>query len=308
MRSKLDIRVIARLRRLLDAESPDILHTFLFHANIVGRAAALLALDRPAVIAGVRVAERRRRHLWIEGWTSGLVDKFVAVSAGVRSLMIRSAGIPSDKVITIPNGVDRNDIPQDPADIRAELKLPSGCPVVVTVGRLTRQKGQSFLIEAAGRVLRARPDVQFVIIGDGPLARSLKRQAERLGIAASVHFLGWRKDAWPVMAGADVFVLPSLWEGMPNALLEAMAAGVPVVGTYVAGTSEVVENDKTGLLVSPGDARVLAQAISGLLMNPERARDLGQAGRERVLRGYTVDKMVLAHEELYERLMRLRMT
>jgi glycosyltransferase involved in cell wall biosynthesis len=110
------------------------------------------------------------------------------------------------------------------------------------------------------------------------------------------------------VAGADVFALPSLWEGLPNALLEAMATGIPVVGTYVAGTSEVVENDKTGLLVSPGDARVLSQAIAGLLMNSERARELGQAGRERVLRDYAVERMVAAHEELYEQMMSSRAT
>jgi len=306
MRGKLDAGVPFRLRRLLDAEQPDILHTFLFHANIVGRLSALLALDRPIIVAGVRVAERRRRHLWVEGWTAGLVDKFVAVSEGVRSLMIHRAKIPENKIVTIPNCVDPAEIPQGATDIRAELKLPAGSPLVVTVGRMTKQKGQRFLIEAASRVLKAQADAYFLIIGNGPIEHTLKRQAARLGIAPNVHFLGWRKDAWPIVAGADMFVLPSLWEGMPNALLEAMAAGVPVVGTYVAGTSEIVENDKTGLLVSPSDARVLAQAISGLLMNPERAHDLGQAGREKVLREFTVEKMVAAHEALYLELLQGR--
>jgi len=308
MRGKLDVGVVSRMRRLIEAEEPDILHTFLFHANIVGRIAAAWALERPLVVAGVRVAEPRRRHLWVEGWTSGLVDKFVAVSEGVRSLMTQRARIPEGKIVTIPNGIDPAEIPQAPVDVRGELKLPVRCPVVASVGRLTRQKGQSFFIEAAGQVLKAHPDAHFIVIGDGPLAGSLKRQAARLGIAAHVHFLGWRKDAWAIVAGANVFALPSLWEGMPNALLEAMAAGVPVVGTYVAGTSEIIENDRTGLLVSPSDARVLAQAITGLLMNPERAQELGEAGREKVLRDYPVDKMVLAHHDLYEGMTTSRMT
>ena len=296
---KWDLGVIFRLRRLLDSGRYDILHSFLFHANIVGRIAALLAFNRPSVVASIRVAEPRRHHLLLEGWTSGLVDRFVAVSGGVRSLMLQRGRIPPQKIMTIPNGVDPAEIPQNPVDIRAELKLPANCPLVVTVGRLTRQKGLSFLIEAAGRILKACADAQFLIIGKGEMERALKRQAERLGIAANVHFLGWRQDAWGIVAGADLFVLPSLWEGMPNVLLEAMAAGVPVVATQVAGSSEIIDSQKCGVLVPPCHERILAQAILGLLSNPSRARQLGAAGQQHVLQHFTVEQMTAAYEELY---------
>jgi starch synthase (maltosyl-transferring) len=305
-RRKWDLGVIFRLRRLLDKGRYDILHTFLFHANIVGRIAALLAFNRPAVVASIRVAEPRRHHLWLEGWTSGLVDRFVAVSGGVRSLMLQRAGISPHKIVTIPNGVDPTEIPQGPIDIRAELKLPDSCPLVVTVGRLTKQKGLCFLIEAAGRILKAQPDAHFLIIGKGELERPLKRQAARRGVAANVHFLGWRPDAWGVVASADLFVLPSLWEGMPNALLEAMASGVPVVATQVAGSSEIIESGKLGVLVPPCHERILAQAILGLLSNPDRARQLGAAGQQHVLQNFAVERMVAAHEKLYLELMKQR--
>ncbi len=306
MRGKLDLSVVFRLRRLLDATACDILHTFLFHANVLGRLATLLSFEKPLVVASVRVAERRRWHLWLESWTSGLADRFLAVSEGVRTHMIERAGIPPHKISTLPNGVDASDIPKRRVNIRAELSLPEDCPIVATVGRLTRQKGHRYLISAAARIVSSRPDVHFLIIGAGPLERALRRRAARLKIAANVHFLGWREDAWRIVAGADLFVLPSLWEGMPNALLEAMAAGVPVVATRVSGVSEIVANDKTGVLVPAEDDRVLAHAVYGLLMNPDRARLLAQAGREKTLRDFSIEATVSAHENLYAELVQKR--
>jgi glycosyltransferase involved in cell wall biosynthesis len=297
-RRKWDLGVLFRLRRLLNTGKFDVLHTFLFQANIVGRLAARFASERPITLAGVHVTDPRRYHFWIEGWTSELVDKFLAVSEGVRARLIQTARIPPDKIVTIPNGVE----PAAPAEsrgLRAELKLPPEARIVATVGRLTEQKGLCYLIEAAAQVLKHRPDAHFLIVGQGPLEGALRRQAEQLGVAGNVHFLGWRKDAALIAAAADLFVLPSLWEGMPIALLEAMAAGVPVVATQVAGSSEIVESEKYGILVPPADAGALGREILGLLSNPERARQLGAAGRQRVLEAFSVEKMVRAHEELY---------
>ncbi len=164
------------------------------------------------------------------------------------------------------------------------------------MARLDKQKDHASLLEAA----RLVPDAVFVLVGDGPLREELEDRATRLGVEERVLFLGWREDIPEVLACADLFVLPSLYEGLPLALLEAMAAGLPIVATAIGGTSEAVVDGVTGLLVPPGEPRSLAAAIRRALDDEGLARRLGAASRERVRREFSAAAMARRTVSIYE--------
>ena len=176
--------------------------------------------------------------------------------------------------------------------------------MVGSLGRLHPQKGFSDLLTAFAQVRQRIPSVRLFVAGDGELRDDLEAQARSLGMAAVVTFAGVRADVSEVLAALDVFVLPSLWEGMPNAVLEAMASGLPVVATAVGGTPEVVVDGVTGLLVPPQDPGALAQAIGHLLRDPDLRRRMGRAGRRRVEEHFDVRETVRQVESLYETLLR----
>jgi glycosyltransferase involved in cell wall biosynthesis len=172
---------------------------------------------------------------------------------------------------------------------------------VLTVGRFTEQKGHSLLIEAMPPILEAGENIHFVWVGQGPLEHSLRETVRRRGLGRWVHFLGQRSDVPELMAAADVFVLPSLFEGLPLVLLEAMAAALPVVGTSVCGIAEAVEHDRTGRLVER-DPDLLAQCIVDILRDPQQAARLGAAGRQKVREEFSAARMAREMVAVYEEL------
>jgi glycosyltransferase involved in cell wall biosynthesis len=171
--------------------------------------------------------------------------------------------------------------PRGDDSVRSELGLDAGHHVMTMVGTFKQQKGHAFLIAALHDVTAAHPELQVLLVGDGELRSSMEREAAAAGLEC-VHFLGSRRDVDRLLAASDSFVLPSLWEGLPVALVEAAAAGLPVIATDVSGSRKVVVEGTTGLLVPPGDARALAAAIDTLLADPRRAAIMGDAGRRRV--------------------------
>jgi glycosyltransferase involved in cell wall biosynthesis len=187
--------------------------------------------------------------------------------------------------------------------LRKELGVAPGIPLVGTIGRLTHQKGYSILLESARLVLQQMPSIHFLIIGDGELADGLKRQAEELGIASSVHFPGAKQNIEQWLAAIDFFASSSLWEGLPTVLLESMATKTPIVATDVSGTRELVRNGDTGLLVVPGDPHALAQAIVSLVRNPEQAAAMADRAFQRA-QSFSIKRVADQHCELYEHLLR----
>jgi glycosyltransferase involved in cell wall biosynthesis len=270
---------------------------------MVARVAAL-ARGVGAVVASARVAERSRpRRRALERWTHWLVDAEVCVSNGVRDYL-GAGGFPREKLTVIPNGVEAGRYgPPSPA-FKATLGVRPEQPLVTTVGRLHEQKGMAYFLRAAASVRHSRPDCHFLLVGHGPLEDELRRLAEEFRIADRVTFLGFCDDVPAVLAATDVFVLASLWEGMPNAVLEAMAAGVPVVATRVEGTVDIIEDGKTGLVVLPRDIPGLVTAVLRLLEDPTRARALAEAGQAHVREHFPLDAMVRRHEQLYADLLR----
>jgi glycosyltransferase involved in cell wall biosynthesis len=297
-----------RLYHLLRRERPTILHTWMFHANLPGR-----VLGR---LAGVPIIITSRRNENIGGpmrerlnrWTARLDDRVIAVCELARQAEIERARVAPEHVVTIYNGVDAEQFSatneQAAVRIRRTLSIPLDAPLLGAVGRLHPQKDFTTLLAAVAQVKEHVPTAQLLLVGDGELRDDLEAQAHLLDLSATVIFAGHRTDVPDILSTLDVFVLPSLWEGMPNVVLEAMATGLPVVATAVGGTTEVVVDGVTGLLVSPRNPDMLAQAIIRLLHDPDLRRKMGQAGQRRVEQYFSLKETIWQTELLYRTLLR----
>lgn len=304
MRGKWDFPALFRLVKILGREKPRILHTFLFHANFMGRIAGRLA-GVPAVISSVRVSEKEQKlHLLGEKLTAPLAAKITCVSSDVMEFMA-GIGLPREKMTVVPNGIDLGRFREAflPEEVKRELNIPEAAKVVGTVSRLSHQKRLDRFLDCAGMVLEKAPGVFFVIAGRGPLEEELKERAGKLGISGSVRFLGLRSDVPRLLSAFDVFMLTSSWEGMPVALLEAMAAGKPAVASAVEGSSEVVLHGETGFLCPPGDVRMYAFFVLKLLNDGRLRREAGRKARDRA-RCYSSGEMALQNEAIYSQISR----
>jgi glycosyltransferase involved in cell wall biosynthesis len=231
--------------------------------------------------------------------------RYVTVSDEGREGVLRHIGLSEDKIITIYNGVDlkRYGHPVDRIAVRTQLGLGVDDQLVATVGTLRIEKGHKFLIDAVAMILPQHPDLHFLFIGDGELEADLQAQVQSLNLSDHIHFLGNRSDVAALLAASDFFVSSSISEGLSMALLEAMAAGKPIVVTAVSGTKSVMVPNETGLVVPPGDAPKLAKAILELVSDPARAQAMGIAARQRVAQEFSAQKQAEDHLALYRRLL-----
>ena len=296
--------VALRLARVFRALRPTIVHSRNWPAIEAIPAARLAGV--PLVIHGEHGREaadpegRDRRRNRIRRLLAPWVDRFVAVSADLRRWLAGTVGVPEGKLVTICNGVDTHRFrPGECAAARHGLGLVEDHPVVGTVGRLDPVKDQAGLLEAFARVKGAHPEAVLLIAGDGPCRGELEARAAVLGLGPGVRFLGETKEVPAVLRSLDVFVLPSIAEGISNTVLEAMATGLPVVATRVGGNPELVEEDVTGALIPPREPAALAAAIGGYLGEPARRFAHGAAGRRRALERFDLAGMVSAYRELY---------
>jgi sugar transferase (PEP-CTERM/EpsH1 system associated) len=290
-----------RLYRLLRRERPTILHTWMFHANIPGRVLGRLA-GAPIIISSERtMGQESRWRYWLNRITEPLTDRVACVSQLVADFVVEKVDIPRHKTIVIPNGIDMRAFDHLPArqQARATLRLPSDSMLVGTVARLNPVKRLDVLLQA----MASLDDAYVVIVGDGAERVRLETLSNELGLAERVRFAGQQDDVRPWLAALDVFALTSDWEGMPNAVLEAMAAGLPVIATAVGGTPEVVVDDVTGLLIPPRDPGTLVQAIRHLSRDPDLRRNMGQAGQRRVEQYFSIEETVRKTEALYTTLL-----
>lgn len=301
---KYDLRVFGRLWSVIAREQPDLVQSFLFWANVAAR---LLGLAHRKMF----VVSSYHDEVVQEGWWERLADrltmrwtrKIVCCSEAVRRSVESNIGGAHAQFSVIPFGVEAARYSGHAPASREELGLQSGRPLIGTVCRLVEpKKGLKVLLEAVAtlREDRAVPDFQLVIVGEGPAEQDLRAQALRLGIASHVVFLGVRRDIHRVLPLLDVFVLPSLYEGFGIAILEAMAAARPVVATTVGGIPEFVRDGETGVLVKPGDAASLAQALALLLSQPAQARQMGLKGQQIVRESFGIGEVVRQHERVYE--------
>src|SRR6266536_2128589 len=228
------------------------------------------------------------------------VDRYLAVSHEVARRLHQAFHIPTRKITVVHNGIPLPtiDVPANTALRRTWMRGTDRAIVLVTA-RLDKQKGHRYLLHAASLV----PKAVFVLVGDGPERASLEAQARALGLSDRVTFLGYRDDVGDLLTTCDLFVLPSLFEGLPLSVLEAMAAGKAVVATAIGGTDEAVDQGHTGLLVPPGDPVALAAAIEKVLSNPKLARRLAAAGKARVHEHFSADVMIQKVTNIYEEIL-----
>lgn len=230
------------------------------------------------------------------------VDRYIAVSQEVARRMHESFRIPLAKLKIIPNGIPIATFSRSSnSPLREAFSGGTTRPIILTPARLDKQKGQQYLLQAAVQV----PEALFLLVGEGPERASLETQAQQLGIADRVQFLGYRQDIADLLSICDIMVLPSLFEGLPLSILEAMAAGKPVIATYIGGTNEAVIDGETGLLVPPADPAALAGAISRLIANPLLSQKLVAAAKERVQREFSVETMTERVTQIYDEILRV---
>jgi len=301
---------LSGIRRYLRDQRPAILHTFLLTASLYGRLAALLEHVPVVIGTEVNIYERKRwHHILAERLLMRGTDRVIASARSVREFYARQVHADPEKVDVIYNAVDWNALrpaeqPGTRERMRTSLGLSADMKVAGVIARLTEQKGHRFLFEA----LAAPPlaDVHLLVVGDGELREALRVDAGRLGLASRVHFLGARRDLGELLAAVDVFVMPSLWEGLPLSLILAMGAALPVVATSVAGIPEVVVDGEAGWLVPPGDSAALARALTDVFADPARAASIGRAARDWVRPRFGVEEYVTAVAGLYDRLLAAR--
>lgn len=289
-----------RLTRLLARERVTILQTHGARANFYGRIAGRLA-GVPVIISTVHNSlkdyEVRVFTRWLYATalrlTLSLVHRIICVSDSNRRDLIDECPTAAARIQTVYNGVDLSAFPSRPnrKKVREELGIVPG-PVLVMIARLTEAKGHRYLLQALPRLLETWPRLCCVFAGDGELRDQLHRLAVELAVERSCRFVGVREDIVDIMAAADVVVLPSLSEGFPFVLLEALAMGCPVVASRVNGIPELIENRKTGLLVPARDPQALATAIREVLNDPTAASKMGAEGQAVVRERFTVDRMV----------------
>lgn len=301
MRSKrFDWRAVFDLRRFLRRERITLVHSHLYHANLYGRLAAFLS-GVPAVATVHNVYARTKLHRrLLNRWLARSSARVIAVSEEVRRDLIEHDGIDAAKVVLIHNSIDLRRIATrlTREEARARLSIAEHAFAVGCVGRLEEQKGHRYLLEACAALKRDIP-LRLFVVGDGRLRRELERQAAALGLAASTSFLGERKDVAEILKALDLFVMPSLWEGLSLAMLEAMAAGLPIVISDVGGVSQAIDA-QSGLKVPPGDPGAIARAIRLLAAQPESRRSLGLAARRRVEAEFDVGIMMARLSQVYE--------
>lgn len=301
---KVDPVWIVRLAGALGADRPALLHTHLFGDSLHGYLASRLLGGIPVVMTLHNVAGFHSRLQRVGyRWLLRRVDRVVACSEAVRRSFEEGEGGSGSGIETVPNGVDEEQEAPDRLAARHALGVDDDAILLGGIGRLVEQKGFADLISALALVATDRQDVQLVLLGDGPLRESLRARAVQEGVGDRVRFAGFRSAVRALLAAFDVIVFSSLDEGLPMALLEAMAAGRCIIATNVGGVGEAIRDGREGVLVPPRNPSVLAAALRSVVGDPELRARLGEAARRRCLEEFTARRMADRYASIYTELL-----
>jgi glycosyltransferase involved in cell wall biosynthesis len=301
-KGKFDPSTLTALMGVIRSERPHVLHLHGYGACNFGRLAARLA-GLPAIVHEHFVdpaipGYQRGVDSALAPWT----DIGIAVSASVKQFMVKQRGLAESRVRVVYNGAPLAEFsPMEPAAASAERRrwnIPADSPLLLSVGRLDEQKGYRYFLDAVAQLRTAGRRVVAMLVGDGPQLEQLRAQCRTLGITDDVMFAGFQSDVRRLQAMADIQVFPSLWEGTPLTLFEAMAMRLPIVATWVDGLGEVLRDGETGRLVPPRDATALATAIAGLLDHPAQAKGLAMRAKEESRR-YDIQQTVERLQSVY---------
>jgi glycosyltransferase involved in cell wall biosynthesis len=303
MKGEADLLAVRRIARVVREGKHDIVHMHSAHAHMLGAMACAFNL-RPKCIVHRRVDfPINRGPLGVAALKYHFrINAYVAVCEAIKQVLV-AGGVNPKKIFVVHSGAAPPKI-ADHRDVRREMGILPDEKVVGTIGALVDHKGQRYLIEAAPLVLKKCPKTVFVIVGEGELEGELRRLAARLHMEKKIIFPGFQEYAGNYLRVFDVFAAPSHMDGLNNSVVEAMIMKRPVVGTRAGGIPEIVEHEKSGLLVPPKDPTALADAIIGLLRNPEKADRLAFAGCRRAKAHFTMDHMVEGNIEVYNRLLK----
>lgn len=309
-----DLITIYRVYRLIRHLKPDIVHTHTAKAGFVGRIAAWLA-GVPVIVHtfhghvfhGYFSPLLTRVFLLLERLTARISTAVITLSEDLRRDLAETYRIARrSKITVLPLGLDLAGFaaaPRRTGQFRQQIGVAEGVPLVGIVGRLVPVKNHALFLEAAARIHAHQPDVRFVIVGDGELRAELEARVDALGLRSVVTFTGWLRDLIPVYSDLDVLVISSINEGTPVSVIEALAAGCPVVTTAVGGLRDLLENGALGTLVPAGDAAALSTAIEAVIAQPEAHLAIAQRARAIMLERYGIDRLVQDLDELYRALL-----
>ena len=295
---------IPRLLRYLRQHQIDLVHTQLEFSNTLGTLAARLR-QIPALCTlhtfedqdpSTKTTRRIRLMWWVLRHFS---HRIIAVSEEIRQYHIRLAHFDPDKIITLYNGIDLSRFQQLPGSTRDALGIPSEAPLLLTVAVLRQPKGIQYMIEAMPLILTAVPAARYVIVGDGEYAQPLQQLAQQHKVSDRIIFTGIRQDVAQLLAASDLFVLPTLLDALPTVLIEAMAAGKPIVATDVGGVPEIIDHGRNGLLIPPAQPDELAQACVQLLQDSGRSKAMGCAGQDIAAQRFDIRNQVEYLGDIY---------
>jgi glycosyltransferase involved in cell wall biosynthesis len=312
MSSRFSLKPIRHLNRVIRKNKIDLVHSqgarADFFARMGGRMAGvshiICTIAMPVEGFDV-VLWRKRIYRLVDRLTERYVKKIVVVSDALKKTLIEKRAIPASKIVRIHNGIELGHYHPnaDAGKIRDAWEIPRDVPLFGAIGRMVWQKGFEFLIKAMPEILSAIPAAKLLLVGEGPLKKGLENLAVSLKVKKSVIFAGYRSDITEILAAIDLLVVPSLLEGFPMITLEAMSAAKPVIATCIDGITEQIIDGKNGIMVPPEDHNALAKVILRLSQDRDLSKKLGMAARERVVREFTVDKMVAETEKVYSELL-----
>jgi len=308
-----DLKTILNIYRYLRKEKFDIVHTHTSKAGLLGRLAARLAripiiIHTPHghVFFGYFGLIKSNLFIFLEKLASRITDKIIALTNREKEDYISCKVTDEEKSVVICSGIELNkfkDLPlNEKQNLKKELGIPENSLIVGTLGRLVPVKGPEFLVEAAKHIISKYPDTFFVFTGDGYLRPDLKKKALNFGLKENIIFLGWRDDGAKILSLYDVFILPSLNEGMGRVLVEAMALGKPIVASRIGGIPDLVTHGKNGFLVPPKDPEELAKYIQILIEDREKREKMGLSGKK-IAMHFSAENMVEKIEKLYKELL-----
>lgn len=299
LRSFFDIRILWRLWRLLRAERPDIITTYLLHADILGRIVGKLA-GVPVIISSFRCAHQDKPILvWLNRLTVPLITHGIAVSQAVADWAQHRLHLPQNKITVIHNGLDTQEVTNTTINAATSTSRPF---TITYIGRLDPQKSPEYLLQAVASLpANLRQHTTVLCAGDGPIRADLEHLSQQLGLTSTVQFLGFRSDVANILARTDIFVSPTQFEGISNAIMEAMAAGKAVITTDIPENRELIQNGINGMLVPVSDSIVLAHTIQQLSEDPLRRSQLGQAAQRTIKNQFSLNRTIGQLNTLYQR-------
>ncbi|MCX7626779.1 MAG: glycosyltransferase [Candidatus Sumerlaeaceae bacterium] len=305
-REKVTVRGAWELAHFIRAERIDLVQTYGLRADTVGRIAAKLG-GAPVIVSSIRSIDPWRKwwHVWLDRLTSPLVDKFISNSEAGRQATIRREKYSPKRIAVVHSGVPCRNIPRDRREeILHELGVfPDAFPIVGVLANLREMKGHTDVVEALPAILERFPKAIFLFAGRDDSRGAIAEMARQRALDYAIRFLGYVEDTTPLLAVMDIFLLPSHWEGLPAAIVEAMHAELPIITTGVGGIPELVRDGEEALLIEPRNPHQIAEAVCRLATDRALARRLAAAAKARAQAEFSIEAMVRKTEQIYEELL-----